>query len=199
MRLLQGKLLVKTARTFLKSKLIDPSSEFKFGEWPKWCDEKRGVFVTLMTHPARALRGCVGFPEPVFPLKDALLEAAFSAAFRDSRFPSLEETEMKKLVVEVSVLTKPKRILARKPSELLSSIHLGKDGLIVRYHSFSGLLLPQVPLEWAWSVPEFVSQTCNKAGLPSDIWMTDFDRVVFYKFQSEIFCEKAPDGDVLSL
>ncbi len=198
MRLLQGQFLVKTARTFLKSRFIAPQHRFELGtEWPKWCLEKAGCFVTLQTYPTRELRGCVGFPEPVLPLKDALLEAALSAAFHDTRFPQLGSEELPETVVEVSVLTKPKRIMASRPGALLSSIRLGTDGLILKYRSgsFSGLLLPQVPVEWDWSVSEFVEATCQKAGLPKDVWITDFENCHFFRFQSEIFSEDRPDGE----
>lgn len=194
--ILVGKFLVKAARTYLKAKFADPRGSVSF-DWPKACWEKRGCFVTISTYPGKGLRGCVGFPEPVFPLKDAVLEAAFSAAFRDSRFPPLEAGELKKIIFEVSVLSKPKRIVARDARKLLSSIEVGRDGLIAKHRSFSGLLLPQVPVEWGWNVPEFVSQTCRKAGLPPDFWVTNFQSLTFWKFQSEIFSEESPEGEIV--
>ncbi|MFH0962267.1 MAG: TIGR00296 family protein [archaeon] len=196
MNLLVGKFLVKAARTYLKAKFANPRSSIEF-DWPKACEEKLGCFVTLSTYPGKALRGCVGFTEPIFPLKDALLEAAFSAAFRDSRFPPLGEGELPKTLFEVSVLTKPKRIFAKDVKKLISSVEIGTDGLIVRYRSFSGLLLPQVPVELGWNVPEFISQTCQKAGLPPDIWVTNFSSLTFSKFQSEIFSEDKPEGKIV--
>lgn len=196
MNILGGKFLVKAARTYLKSKFVNPKGSPEF-DWPDWANEKTGCFVTLLSYPSKDLRGCVGFPEPIFPLKDALLESAFSAAFRDSRFPPLGEEEMKRTIVEVSFLTKPKRIIARNAKSLLSSVRIGTDGLIAKYKSFSGLLLPQVPVEWGWEVPEFVSNTCLKAGLAPDFWITNFDSLTFHKFQSEIFAEETPEGEVV--
>jgi uncharacterized protein (TIGR00296 family) len=49
--------------------------------------EKRGVFVTL--HKEGALRGCIGYIEPVAILAEAIPEMALAAAFRDPRFPPL--------------------------------------------------------------------------------------------------------------
>jgi hypothetical protein len=34
----------------------------------------------------------------------------------------------------------------------------------------SGLLLPQVPVEWGWGREEFLEHTCRKAGLPVGCW-----------------------------
>ncbi|MDQ7037913.1 MAG: AMMECR1 domain-containing protein, partial [Aquificota bacterium] len=45
--------------------------------------ERRGVFVTFLTHPGGKLRGCVGIPYPVYPLWRAVIEASVGAAFRD--------------------------------------------------------------------------------------------------------------------
>ncbi len=195
--LLQGSFLVKAVRAYLKWKFVNPKDGLEI-DWPKWALEKRGVFVTLESYPEHTLRGCVGFPEPIFPLKDALLESAFSAAFRDSRFPPISEEELGKVTIEVSLLTKPRKILWKKENgkSLLSAISIGRDGLIAKYKSFSGLLLPQVPVEWNWGVPEFLSQTCKKAGLPGDFWITDPDSVSFYKFQSDIFAETSPGGKI---
>ena len=34
----------------------------------------------------------------------------------------------------------------------------------------TGLLLPQVPLEYDWDREEFLRAVCHKAGLPDDAW-----------------------------
>jgi len=62
---------------------------------------------------------------------------------------------------------------------------VGRDGLVVRKGGYSGLLLPQVPVEWGWSREEFLSHTCRKAGLPMDCWksadveLSAFQAIVF--------------------
>ena len=71
--------------------------------------EKQGVFVTL--HKNNQLRGCIGFPEPVFPLYQAIIDSARSAAFKDPRFPPVQEAEMKDVEIEISVLSVPKEII----------------------------------------------------------------------------------------
>jgi len=42
-----------------------------------------------------------------------------------------------------------------------------------------GLLLPQVPLEYGWSLEEYLSHGCLKAGLPSDEWKRGIQIEVF--------------------
>ena len=81
-----------------------------------------GVFVTLHTYPNYELRGCIGFPEPLYPLYEALPKAAFYAAFEDPRFNPLTETELDNIIFEVSYLTKPVLLQVEHPKEYLEKI-----------------------------------------------------------------------------
>lgn len=189
----QAKTLVKLARDSIQAgfsgKKVKPSraivNEFS---------EPRGVFVTLNLD--NQLRGCIGFPEPVYPLYHAVLDAAQSAAFKDPRFPALTKEEFPNVIVELSVLTLPSLIGVRNPEDYFKNIQVGKDGLIIRGTFSSGLLLPQVALEQKWDAKTFLQQTCVKAGLqPNDY--TDYDNCRVYKFQSEVFAEQSPGGDIV--
>jgi len=155
--------------------------------------QKKGVFVTLLTFPQKNLRGCIGIPEPVMKLQDAIREAA-SSATRDPRFPPVDQKELDYIIVEVTLLTKPELINVKNPKEYLSQIVVGRDGLIAEKGFFRGLLLPQVPVEYNWEVEEFLSQTCMKAGLPPDAWFEKDTKI--YKFSGQIFAEKEPYGEV---
>lgn len=155
--------------------------------------EKRGAFVTLHTYPANRLRGCIGFPEPVFSLASALVQAAQHAC-HDPRFPDLDESELDNIIVEVSILTPPKAVEVSDPRQLPEVVQVGVDGLIVERGPYRGLLLPQVPVEWGWDAEEFLAQTCVKAGMSPDMWFDDQTR--FYTFQAEVFSEEAPRGKV---
>jgi hypothetical protein len=140
--------------------------------------EKRGVFVTLTEN--EELRGCIGFPYPTLPLEEAIVEAAKSSAFCDHRFPCINQKELAKIRIEISILTKPK---PAKPEE----VKIGKDGIICEYKGSSGLLLPQVALEWKMSREEFLDALCEKAFLPKGTWKEkDFK---LWKFQAQIFHE----------
>ena len=122
--------------------------------------ENQGAFVTIHTYPDHALRGCIGIPLPVMPLKEAIKEGATSAT-RDPRFPPLAESELDSIVVEVTILTKPEIIKVNYPKEYLEKIEIGRDGLIVERGIFKGLLLPQVPIEQGWLCPNL--QGCGFA------------------------------------
>jgi uncharacterized protein len=154
---------------------------------PPVFSEKRGVFVTITRHGQ--LRGCIGFPYPALPLKEALEGAATSAALEDPRFPPVRSSELPGLTVEVTVLTPPV-LLTASPMERPGSITIGKHGLIVRMSGASGLLLPQVATEYGWDAQEFLYHTCLKAGLPGDCWKSS--RTDILTFEGQIFHEKGP-------
>jgi len=157
-------------------------------------DEKRGVFVTINTYPTHNLRGCIGIPEPIMPLKNAIKEAALSAT-HDPRFPPLKENELENIVIEITILTKPQLVKVNKPQEYLEKIKIGRDGLIAEQGFYRGLLLPQVPVEQGWDVEEFLSHTCWKAGLPFDAWFDENTKI--YKFEGQIFTEVKPKNGIV--
>lgn len=155
--------------------------------------EKRGVFTTLTKHGE--LRGCIGFPYPIKRLDEAIIESAIAAAVDDPRFNPVRLSEMDEILVEVTVLTKPERIDA-KPKDMPKHVEIGKHGLIVKMGPFSGLLLPQVAVEYNMDSEEFLSETCMKAGLPPDCWLTGAE---VYRFEGQIFKEKEPRGEVVEV
>ena len=156
---------------------------------PASFEKESGCFVTLNTYPQEELRGCIGYPEPYYPLAKAIVKAA-EGATEDPRFPRLAVDELDRVVVEVSVLTPPEMIEVKKAKLLPQQVRVGVDGLIAARGRERGLLLPQVAVDWGWDAQEFLSQTCVKAGLLPDAWLEAGTRV--YKFQSEVFTEAAP-------
>ncbi|KXA98634.1 hypothetical protein AKJ39_01415, partial [candidate division MSBL1 archaeon SCGC-AAA259J03] len=77
---------------------------------------------------------------------------------------------------------------------LPGKVEVGRDGLIARYRSRAGLLLPQVPVDEGCDAEDFLSQTCAKAGLSPDAWVRG--DVEFEKFSAQVFEEKEPSGRV---
>ncbi|MEM0127965.1 MAG: TIGR00296 family protein [Thermoplasmatales archaeon] len=155
--------------------------------------EKRGVFTTLNTVSGE-LRGCIGFPEPVYPLGEAIIRSAISAAVNDPRFPPVTKEEMDNIIVEVSLLTKPVTLKVNKRSEAPSAIVVGRDGLIAERDGYSGLLLPQVAVEEKMNGTDFLNSVCWKAGMEPECWK-DPDTSI-YTFGAEIFYEAEPRGPV---
>ena len=158
--------------------------------------EKRGVFVTLniIERGAKELRGCIGYPEPIKPLWEAIQDVTVYAS-EDPRFPfPVREDELDKIAVEVSVLTLPEAIRVPSRRDIPSKIRLGVDGLIVSNPFTSGLFLPQVATEQGWDQETFLSEACGKAGLPFDSWLKADTEVK--TFQAEVFAEQSPRGSI---
>ncbi len=155
--------------------------------------EKRGVFTTLTKRGL--LRGCIGFPYPVKRLDEAIIESAIAAATQDPRFPRVRLEEMDEICVEVTVLTPPEKIEA-KPTDIPKYVEIGRHGLIVQMGPYSGLLLPQVAVELGLDAESFLSETCMKAGLPPDCWLSGAE---VYRFEGQIFKEVEPRGEVVEV
>ena len=188
----EGELAVRIAREALEAYVVKRAK--RTVEIPKAFETKSGAFVTLNEHPSGLLRGCIGYPQPFFPLVKSIEKAAEGAA-EDPRFPRLTSEELDRVTVEVSILTPPELIDVKKPKDLAKSVNVGVDGLSVAQGPYRGLLLPQVAIEYAWDAAEFLSEACMKAGLLADAWLDPATRV--YKFQAEVFAETQPRGPVV--
>lgn len=138
---------------------------------------KRGAFVTLKKRGQ--LRGCIGYIKAYKPLWETVQEMAVAAAFHDPRFPSLKKDEIQYLSFEISVLSPFKKI------HQVDEIEVGKHGLYVVQGYKSGLLLPQVAIEYGWDRDTFLKETCYKAGLPMDAWMDTSTEI--YIFSADYF------------
>jgi uncharacterized protein (TIGR00296 family) len=168
-----GIFLVKLARQTIDSYVTEKIKPGVPNDVPETLTTKSGVFVTLnsITGKHVTLRGCIGRPYPSQPLVEATIDSAVDSAVHDPRFPPVISKELGTILIELSVLTPPKRIEYSNPLELLNLVEVGRDGLIAVRGLWRGLLLPQVPVEWDWNTKQFLEHTCNKAGLPENAWM----------------------------
>jgi uncharacterized protein len=194
----QGTLLVSIAREAIDSVVVEgriPGArvhQFRPNDRDEFLSVNRGAFVTLNKLDGE-LRGCIGIPYPVKPLGEAVFEAAVGAATRDPRFPRVEAYELDSLKVEVSALTEPE-VIECNAIDLPDHVRIGTDGLIVSGLGRSGLLLPQVATEMGLTPDDFLSLTCEKAGILPDAWLTPDVKVL--RFQAEVFAEATPRGVV---
>ena len=183
-----GEKLVKLARESILLKFKGKTPNLL--EYSKYATPQ-GVFVTI--HKNGALRGCVGFPMPYYPLNESIEKAAKAAAFEDTRFQPISENEYNDLKFEISILTVPEKINVKNPEDYIKKIRIGEDGLIIKNQFTSGLLLPQVAFECGFDEKQFLEQTCLKAGLTKSAWKEIGTEV--FKFQAKIFSEE--DGKVV--
>lgn len=170
--------LLQIARRSIKAHLAgEVPPEF---EVSPFLMEPGAAFVTLNKHDR--LRGCIGYTVAAQPLYQTVSECAVQAAVGDRRFPPVTSSELSELEIEISVLT-PLQVV-----ESLDEIEVGRDGLMISMGNRRGLLLPQVATDYGWSRTEFLQQTCRKAGLPPDTYLST--NATIYRFQAIVFGEE---------
>jgi uncharacterized protein len=187
-----GETIVKTARAAVTEYLMTGKKINLHEDFKSKFSYNSGVFVTL--NKKENLRGCIGFPTPVKKLYQSLVDAAIASATEDPRFPSVKYEELNEISFEVTILTPPEEVKVANPHEYLNKIKVGRDGLIVKWEFGSGLLLPQVPVEYGWNEEEFLNHTCEKAGAPSDCWKSKGTTIL--QFEGIVFRETKPNESV---
>lgn len=154
-------------------------------DYPAPLIDKRATFVTLTRDGL--LRGCIGSLEAHRMLVEDVAGNAFAAAFRDPRFPPLQQQELDALEIQVSVLGTPEPLAFATEQELLESLRPGVDGLILEEKNTRGTFLPSV---WE-SLPrpeDFLNHLKMKAGLPAGYWT---DSVRIWRYTTESFSAPA--------
>jgi uncharacterized protein len=137
-------------------------------------------FVTLTVDGS--LRGCIGALEPYQPLAEDVREHAVAAALQDYRFPTVQVSELAEIEIEVSRLTVPQPLEYTDATDLLSKLHPGTDGVILRDGIHRATFLPQV---WE-KIPdpaEFLGNLCYKMGAAPDTWRRKKLEVLIYKVE----------------
>jgi len=151
--------------------------KINLADFPAELLETRATFVTLQKQ--HQLRGCIGMLQAVRPLAEDIAENAFSAAFKDPRFPPLQADELDGLEIHLSILTPAEPIVFTSEQDLLDKLQPDIDGLILEEGYRRGTFLPAV---WE-SLPEprqFLRHLKQKAGLPANYW-SDTVRVSRYR------------------
>jgi len=164
----------KTLEGYFRGGNFEPSTEIK-----EKFKEIKSCFVTLTKEGS--LRGCIGSLEARQELWKEVQENVVSAAFADFRFLPLKEKELKDIKIEVSVLSRPQKLVYKDIEELLNKINK-EMGIILQKGLHSATFLPQV-----WEDIEdkikFLEHLSLKAGLSKEAWKTS--EILHYKIKSE--------------
>ncbi len=182
----EHKILLQLAREALsqgvRGQILRPLDQ---GGLPPRLLQPEATFVTLTKKGE--LRGCIGSLEASRPLAEDVRVHAVAAALEDYRFPSVHPDEISYILIEISRLTTPQLIDSRDERDLLSHIHPGLDGVILKRGVRRATFLPQV-WEKVPEVEEFFGMLCRKMGAPVDCWRHKDVQVFTYqveKFQEE--------------
>ncbi len=140
-----------------------------------------GAFVTV--HKNGQLRGCIGHIVSDEPLQKTVRDMAIAAATQDPRFSAVSVAELKSIDLEISVLSRPRRI------KDVSEIQMGVHGVIISKGRAQGVFLPQVATQTQWSKEKFLSELCaQKAALPANCWQDPATHIEI--FTADVFGEK---------
>jgi len=149
-------------------------------DYPFELSQQRATFVTLEKN--KQLRGCIGMLDAVLPLAEDICENAYSAAFKDPRFPKVEQAELAELDIHLSILSPSEEMIFTSEQDLITQIRPNVDGLILESGSRKGTFLPSV---WQ-SIPtsgQFLQHLKQKAGLAKNFWS---DQIKVYRYTTEM-------------
>lgn len=181
----QGKVLIKLARHTLMEnlgkKIPATESDWLNSALSDACFQHLcGTFVTLKINGQ--LRGCIGNLTATEPLAKGIRQNTINAAFHDPRFAPLDDQELDRVEIEVSILSEPQPLKYKDGEDLLAKIRPNVDGIIIRMGPASATFLPQV-WEQLPKPEEFLRHLCMKAGLSSDAWQNPQLEVSTYQVQ----------------
>ena len=177
----QKKRLIEIAREAIRGH-VERGVRINVKEDDQRLQEKEGAFVSV--YKDGLLRGCIGNILGSGPVYLTVRDMAISSASKDYRFKPIQKDELDGIQIEISVLSKPRRI------KNIDEIHLGIHGVIVTKGSKSGVFLPQVADSTGWTKERFLSELCSqKADLPSDCWK-DPQKIKIEVFTADVFSEK---------
>ncbi|MFH0908698.1 MAG: AmmeMemoRadiSam system protein A [bacterium] len=161
------RLLAIAAKSIRHGLEHDEPASVKIADLPEELRATRATFVTLERR--KQLRGCIGMLEARFPLGVDVANNAFSAAFRDPRFPPLTKNEMEGLDIHISILSPPEPLPCKDEQDLLAKLRPNIDGLIIADGWYHATFLPSV-WEHLCDPRDFVTELKMKAGLAPDHW-----------------------------
>jgi AmmeMemoRadiSam system protein B/AmmeMemoRadiSam system protein A len=168
-------------RNYIENKITDFSPAQLSGiQLTPAFSKELGVFVTLKKHGN--LRGCIGYINGVMPLYQGIIENTKNASTKDPRFPRVTPAELPDLEIEISVMTPLEKV------KNIDEIIIGRDGLVLRNGPYSGVFLPQVPVEWHWDLTTYLEQLGLKAGLNRQAYQDP--RTELYRFSAQVFGEE---------
>jgi uncharacterized protein len=175
---IEGKWLTDLAREALRTVLTKSlQAEKKHFYLSSVLKEKHGLYVSLWSD--NKLRGCIGSPFPDECLEKAVQNFAVEAALDDERFSPVSAEELSQIKIEIAILSP---MIPIEPRE----IELGVHGLIFHKSNHFSLLLPEVPIEYGWTVKMFLENLCLKARLSPNDWETGAE---LYGFETQIIKE----------
>jgi uncharacterized protein len=180
-------ILLLASRDAIKSLFdenINPKVDYSL--YPELSAMNMGAFVTLTIN--NQLRGCIGYLESQDrTLFDTICDAARQAAFNDPRFNPLSVKELSSIKIEISILS------SFDPIKEYDEIKIGVHGLLLDEDGIRALLLPQVATEHNFTLNQYLSAICQKAGINSNSWQ--IRKLNLKVFTATVFSEEVTNKE----
>ncbi|MGD9638119.1 MAG: AmmeMemoRadiSam system protein A [Alphaproteobacteria bacterium] len=138
---------------------------------PPELQEKGSCFVTL--EQDNNLRGCIGSIIAYRPLAEDIVDNAYAAAFRDTRFSKITKNEFQNTELSVSLLTPFQEMTFSDEDDLLEQLRPGIDGVIIEDMGRRAVFLPVV-WEYFDKKEDFMMHLKVKAGLSAKHFSNSF-------------------------
>ncbi|MFB6283808.1 MAG: AMMECR1 domain-containing protein [Halobacteria archaeon] len=152
---------------------------------------RTGVLVKLQSVRGRnSVRGSAACYKRGKQMSDAIVDAIIEASGGKGGLSEVTEREVGSISITLCLLNELKEVHEDHDSE----IDIGTHGVIIENDRDQGWILPTMPVEYGWEVPEFLDRVCCKAGMNKGEWQ--HDHVTTYAFSGQILRESEPAGQV---
>ena len=145
----------------------------------------------------RILRGSMGCIKPIKDLVNDVKYVAVYAAFNDPRYSPITQPEFRNCVVELTILSEPKKI---NLEELNNSLILGYHAICINSGNKSAIILPQKQVEIAEKFWLSHRRRLTIKDLVDYIRLSicnNFNNCEINVYETQIFYELQPDGLVI--
>jgi len=175
--------LLRIARASIESKLEHKDYVPDYTDLSDDCFDKLGVYVTLIED--NFLKSTAGFIDASKEVYIGVQEAALNAAFYTTKYKRTSKSDMDKIVIEISILTEPKKLDYKDSQDLLGKLNT-RMGLILKEGMHKQVFLPTM---WRMYPDKetFLDRLCSEAGMQERSWMRVPLNIHF--FYTESFAE----------
>jgi AmmeMemoRadiSam system protein A len=181
------KQLLEFARLALETKLMNKEFVPDFTVLKDDCFEKKGVYVVFIED--NYLRAVSGYVEPLKYIYQGVIENSINAGFYSKKYKPITKLDLSRLVIEVSLLTEPKKLEYSTKEDILSKID-SRMGLLIKEGMQKTVFLPTM-----WKMypdkEDFLDHLCYDAGLQEATWKRKL--LDIYYFYAETFAEDDKD------
>ncbi len=149
-------------------------------KYPDSIKQQASSFVTL--RESNVLRGCIGSVDAHLPLVQDVANHAFAAAFKDSRFASINHIEEPVVHIAISVISELVEVAVDTEQQLIELIEPLKCGVVLRLAKKKATFLPEVWNELD-NGTEFITRLKQGLGLSPSFWSDEL-QVECYQVQT---------------